>query len=86
MPYIEQISRKAVDAVINSTLKFIDGTTHPGVLNYIITRIIHKAMGDKCNYRRYNELMGVLTCVSQEFYDRKVRPYEDEKIKENGDL
>jgi hypothetical protein len=28
----------------------------------------------------------VLECIKQEFYRRKLAPYEEAKIKENGDL
>jgi len=31
-------------------------------------------------------MIGVLECVKQEFYRRKVAPYEDIKIIENGDI
>jgi len=30
--------------------------------------------------------MGVLSAITEEFYRRKVAPYEDEKIVENGDV
>lgn len=33
-----------------------------------------------------DEIVGALRCAWDEFYARKVRPYEDIKIKENGDV
>ena len=30
--------------------------------------------------------MGVLDCVKQEFYRRKLAPYEDVAIQKNGDI
>ena len=59
---------------------------HPGTLNYIITRLVHWWLGDNPNYERYNAAIGVLECAKLELYRRKVSPYEDEKIKENGDV
>ena len=60
-----------------------------GELNYCITRIMNYYLG--CNhfqpsYVAYNEVMGVLECVKQEFYRRMVAPYEDKKCEENGDV
>ena len=59
---------------------------NPGVLNYIITRLCHWWLGDSPNYEKFNEVIGVLECAKQELYRRKVSPYEDEKINENGDV
>jgi len=33
-----------------------------------------------------SQIIGVLESVKQEFYRRVVAPYEEEKIKENGDV
>jgi broad-specificity NMP kinase len=38
------------------------------------------------NYTNVNSVMGVLSCVSAELYRRLAAPYEDRKIKENGDV
>lgn len=57
-----------------------------GELNYLITRIIDDYLGDAQSYRRFNEVIGVLECAKLEYYRRKVAPYEDKKIQENGDV
>lgn len=84
-PYITESTRKAIkkygDSVINK----------PGELNYKITIIILEYLkrishNRKLSYADYNSIMGVLTGVSQEFYRRIVIPYEQEKLKENGDV
>ena len=59
---------------------------NPGTLNYIITRLVHWWLGDNPNYEKYNAAIGVLECAKLELYRRKVSPYEDEKINENGDV
>ena len=59
---------------------------NPGTLNYIITKVVHWYLGDNPNYERYNAAIGVLECAKLELYRRKVSPYEDEKINENGDV
>lgn len=58
----------------------------PGDLNYLLTMICLKYLGTKPNYQRYSEVVSALECAKLEFYARRVRPYEDEKIKENGDV
>jgi hypothetical protein len=56
-----------------------------GELNYVITRLLLDRASQP-NYERLNSLMGVLECAKQEFYRRAVAPYENIKIKENGDV
>ncbi|MEM1978824.1 MAG: hypothetical protein QXL72_07940 [Candidatus Caldarchaeum sp.] len=38
------------------------------------------------SYFNYNRALGVLAAVSHELYRRRVAPYEDEKIKQHGDV
>ena len=37
-------------------------------------------------YEDYASVIGALECAKQELYRRLVAPYEDKKIKENGDV
>lgn len=58
-----------------------------GELNYCITRIcINFRNIHGLKYKTLNDIIGALECAKQEFYRRIVSPYEDEKIKENGDV
>lgn len=58
-----------------------------GELNYRLAREIDRFMQSKgASYKAFNAVMGVLSCLSQEFYRRKVAIYEDVKIIENGDV
>jgi len=56
-----------------------------GELNYAITILCLKYAG-QFNYAKINEVIGVLECAKLEFYRRLAAPYEDTKIKENGDV
>lgn len=59
----------------------------PGQLNYAIHGEITEYLRVAgINYETLNTVLGVLEAVKQEFYRRKVTPYEDNKIKENGDI
>ena len=63
-----------------------------GELNYVLTRIVNRFLdetqrwGETPHYEDYNAVMGVLTCMQHEIYRRRIAPYEDEKIGENGDV
>lgn len=58
-----------------------------GELNYAITSLIlDYTVAHGNSYQIYNEIVGALESCKLEFYARVVRPYEDEKIKENSDV
>ena len=79
MPYIKKEARYYLD----------DGDlpTTPGELNYTLTKIIEKYLDfNDCHYTSFNDVVGALECCKLEFYRRIVSPYEDIKMKENGDV
>jgi len=58
-----------------------------GELNYILTKEIdryRREHGD--SYAVFNDIMGAIEGAKLEFYRRKVVPYENIKITENGDV
>ena len=58
-----------------------------GELNYLITMTCHAYMRrNGISYQKYNDVIGALEGAKLEFYRRQVTPYEDIKIKENGDV
>ncbi len=76
MPYIQPGDRDDLLTPMN-----------PGQLNWKITTMIIEYLDRSAmKYADYNEVIGVLECVKQEFYRRAVVPYEKRKIKENGDV
>lgn len=79
MPYIKEDRRKELS---------VDGrATTAGELNYAITRWITFYLESKGeSYQTYNDIIGALECAKIEMYRRMVAPYEDKKIKENGDV
>lgn len=61
--------------------------TESGELNYCITRLCQNFINAHgTRYSVLNDIIGVLECAKQEFYRRIAVPYEDKKIKENGDV
>jgi hypothetical protein len=58
-----------------------------GELNYVITRICHQYLAlHGVKYENLNGVIGALECVKAELYRRVAAPYEDEKIRDNGDV
>jgi len=80
MPYIKKEDRKIWEDMALALPKTA------GELNYVLTKIALVYLPDVPRYNDYNEVIGVLECMKQEFYRRAVAPYEDKKIKENGDV
>jgi len=82
MPYITPQQRELLAPRIN----YVNPVT-PGDLNYCITKLIHNYLQTfKESYTKYNEVIGVLTCVTQELYRIVVAKYENKKRRENGSI
>ncbi len=80
MPYITKESRRRLEAGLVRA-------DNPGDLNYQITKLCLQYLADKgLRYQHFNDIMGALEGAKLELYRRHVGPYEDIKIKENGDV
>lgn len=83
MPYIKTERRKELQWV--GVRDF--AITTPGELNYAFTLILTEYIKDKqLSYQTINDIIGALEGAKLEFYRRIAVPYEDTKIKENGDV
>jgi hypothetical protein len=80
MPYIDQHAR--------ARLEQGGAPQTAGELNYAITRLVDQYLIDKggIRYAHLNEVVGALECAKLELYRRLAAPYEDEKIREAGDV
>jgi len=78
MPYIKREEK------VFPLLSELNNETDPGILNWTITSILLAT--EPKRYKDFNKLIGVLESCKLEFYRRAVAVYEDEKIKENGDV
>jgi hypothetical protein len=88
MPYIHPELRKDIDGILNSLQSRLENVSEhqiDGVMNYVITKLIHRQYRYP-SYKAYNSAVGVLESAKLELYRRKVAPYEDKKIQENGDV
>lgn len=86
MPYIEKENRKKYDKPVNEILDLLDevgGHTAAGPFTYVVYRLLKYWSG-----RYWMRALGIgcLVCAILEMYRKEHGPYEDEKIKENGDV
>lgn len=79
MPYIKQEDRNRLNLEVPQS---------SGELNYLITQLVIEYMRNKgdISYQTINDIMDALDGAKSEFYRRIAAPYEDKKIKENGDV
>jgi len=91
MPYIKQDDREhldePVDALADLTQAWFPGGSKDGPLNYVITRLLCKAMElEDPSYTKLERCVGILECAKLELYRRMAAPYEDKKAAENGEV
>lgn len=84
MPYIKQEDRAKFDELI---LKIVDQIECPGELNYAISQLLHTiANRTDGGYTDLSTIVNQAEMAKLEFYRRRLAPYEDLKIAENGDV
>lgn len=85
MPYIKQTDRvKFATFVKHMESQEIETA---GELNYLITLLTHAFLNRSPeSYQRYNDCVGALEGAKLELYRRHIASYENDKIKENGDV
>lgn len=89
MPYIKPEDRaKFLLYADHGAVGIKLSATTAGELQYCIARLVHAYLARKGAYRYQdlNDVMGALDGASKEFYRRVVAPYEDDKMRENGDV
>ena len=84
MPYITQERRKEFD---NLLAQLGPRIKNKGEMNYCVSILMKwyvSVHGE--NYQNLSDAKNALTDAASEFERRRIHPYEDEKIEENGDL
>lgn len=87
MPYINQSDRDLVLIGLDSAIR-LNVITTPGELNYAITLLIKTYLErhNDLSYQAINDVLGALEGAKLEMYRRVASPYENKKIKQNGDV
>ena len=87
MPYIKAGNRNKYEKTLKELidiLKSLPVEEVDGELNYVVTKILKEIY--PLRYFHINKAVGVLECIKLEYYRRVAAPYEDQKIKEAGDV
>jgi len=82
MPYVKQQKRKNLNKIVS--LMAEQKIKADGDLNYILFTYCKKFISP--NYNNYKNYIGELNECINEIRRRLLSPYEDLKIKENGDI
>ena len=80
MPYIQAEERIGL-----RPLEYSAAGMSAGQLNYLITRLVLSWIGE-VSYSKIATATGVIENVKQELYRRLAAPYEDQKMKDHGDV
>lgn len=86
MPYIESDRRKFLTSKTYQELLDISDQMTAGDLNFMISTLLWYRFAKAQSYQTGNEIIGILECVKLEYMRRILAPYEDQKIKDNGDI
>lgn len=81
MPYVEPAVRRNLDPHVAALTRVGVGASE---IAYITTKL---CLGTKPrSWIHFALLIGMLVCVALELYRRRIAPYEDTKIAQNGDV
>jgi len=79
MPYIDKKRREEI-------WELAQEPETAGELNFLITKIFNRYLGEGPNYQRFNDVFGVLDLLGRELYERRLKEYEMFKRLTNGDV
>lgn len=86
MPYIKQEKRDELRSGEFQDTYFLEAETS-GELNYLFTITALKYLETKkLSYQTINDIVGALEGAKMEFYRRVAVPFEESKIRQNGDV
>ncbi len=93
MPYIDNDGRNFVDKELVALITKLKHSSIPdekreGYLNYTLCKLLFEVMRPHGGWRYWaiNSVMGVLNCVTLEFYRRVAVPFEEKKKEQEGDV
>lgn len=87
MPYVDQASRARLQPIVDAFAQFLPSQVTAGELNYLFTRLGQEFVRRRgLSYQSLNDVTGALHNCASELYRRVAVPYEDAKIRANGDV
>lgn len=90
MPYIDPAIRSILDKRLDA-LSYQVNEYPLGVLTYVLTVLVYRYMhnvplGTTADYERRSNVMHTLDDAANAIYETEMKPYEELKRKENGDV
>lgn len=90
MPFIEQEIRYRLDKRLDA-LSYQVNEYPLGVLTYVLTVLVYRYMhntpiGKTADYIRRSSTMHTLDDAKTAIYESELKPYEEKKRRENGDV
>lgn len=87
MPYIKEEMRVRLDSKIDALGEALKAEDYDvGAINYSFSKILWAQFKLRPKYITVVFILGTLFAVALEFYRRWAGPYEDSKMKDNGDV
>lgn len=87
MPYIDKEYREMLgESLYDLDRVLAELGDNPGHYNYVFSCLLWRMFKRTRRYGTINTIMGILSCVGQEFYIRFARGYEDTALAKNGDI
>ena len=86
MPYIKPVRKEVLQPLVE---RLAERCYTAGDFTYVIYALAKAVLKPGIFGKDYTNLSGIvgcMECAKTEFYRRIVTPYEDQKIKENGDV
>lgn len=82
MPYILERYRKELNPRTDRDMRTA------GELNFCLTSLALQYAEKSLvpGYQKWNDIIGAFDAAAKEIYRRRIAPYEDKKILENGDV
>lgn len=88
MPYIKPELRERLREPLKglaTVLAELSDMELDGAFNYCVSKLLILMYGSK-SYRQLQRALGLMEAIKLEYYRRVAAPYEDVKIRENGDV
>ena len=90
MPYIKQELRTKINVGLDELIDQINHLSTEGNINGLVTFALYSIVkyfyGYTESFDKISDGIKVLECAKLEFARQVLNPYEDKKIKENGDV
>lgn len=85
MPYIKPYQRDILEPFVDELAQRCSTSGDFTYVIYALAKTMVKYQHGR-DYDYLSKIIGCMECAKTEFYRRIVAPYEDQKIKENGDV